>query len=326
MKSGIASALTAVVVCVAPLSAQTTAPPAEQGLTPPGAGVYKLTVNVKPMDVFAYKTTSTIDGAVTMPGSTQSMPVNVTMSFINKTIIDKVNPDGNYAVRYKVGAMKMTMNGVDFPVPKETGTMELKATMSKEGKVSNVQGLEALAGNGGMMSVDPATTVNSMIRNNVIFPPEGAKVGDVWTTEVPMPYDASGKSVIKQTNTLTEVSTANGKTIATVLSTMEGPLTINLTQPMPMSMTGTIKGTTTNRINLGTGQISDSNGNVDMQMKMQMPNPAGNGEQMNMDMSMNVATKMTPVAANTPMEVAKPAPAKPAPAKPAPKKPVSTKK
>lgn len=282
--------------------------PDVQGAVTPSEPI-TLKMVLKPQMIKAYKMTMDMNGNATMGDSEQTMPIVMSMSAITKMIVDKQNPDGTFAVRYKVGNMAMSMNGSPMPLPQELSQgYEFRANVDKDGKVSNVSGLEKVASMGGF-GVDPTQMINQMMQSGVMYPTSPVAVGEAWTAVVPMPMDNTGKTKVTATSTLLGLDTVNGAKVARIQTVMDGPMNIEIAQPMAMKMTGNMKGTTNYRVDQTSGTLVDSAGTMKMNMAMSMDNPAGNGEKMNIGIDMNMVVKMNPVAPNTPMNTA---PAKPA--------------
>jgi hypothetical protein len=151
--------------------------------------------------------------------------------------------------------------------------------------------------------------------------------GDTWNVQLDQPLPMLGTMKSDSTMTLKEVSTAGGKRIARIGTTIKMTLDSTgadkegLPPGMEMSMTGG-SGEGESFFDLDRGQIEKMQ--VVMQMPMEIKMNVPNGEAMTMKQDMTSTLKMERIdaAPATPATPAKPAnaePAKPA-AEPAPKK------
>jgi hypothetical protein len=287
-------ALTAGLAC-----AQTDTPAV---VTAPAPETVTFQLNLKPNTARAQRMVVDVAGTMQMPGNQGSMPVNVRMEASTKFFVDKKNDDGTYNVRYRIGGIKMSMNGQPMPTGMAE-SLELKAVLAKDGRATKVTGLENVPGG---MGVDPTQMMRSALMNNIGLPDKPLAVGETWTTTIPMPFDPSGSSNVQVVSKLNSVETVKGQRIANIESKMSGPMNMTMQQPVPMTMTGQMDGTTTMRLDAGSGLPIDSTGVTKLKMDMTMDNPAGNGEKMNMTMDMTVTARLEPSVAIDPNPKAAP--------------------
>jgi hypothetical protein len=278
-------------------------------VTTPAPESVAFQLNLKPNTGRAQKMVVDVNGAMQMPGAQGSMPINVRLEAATKFFVDKKNEDGTYDVRYRIGGIKMTMNGQPMPSGMAE-TMEIKAVMGKDGKVSKISGLENAPAGG--MGMDPTQMMRGALMNNVGFPDKPIAVGETWTVSAPMPFDPTGSSNVQVTNKLLSVETVNGQKIASIESKLAGPLKMDMQQPVPMSMAGTLEGSTTVRMDVGSGLPIDSTGVTKVKTTMTIDNQAGNGEKMTMTMDMTVNARLDP---STAISVSPPVKPKAAPKK-----------
>jgi len=260
----------------------------------PAAGL-NLEIKFKPGQIDKYK--MTMDMTMNTPGSTgassPAMQANVSLLMTMETI--SVNPDGSAKVKYKMSDMKMTMPGTPMAGSQAMPEAEFTATMSKDGKTSNVEGPKNMPG----MAVSGMDAEQMMSNfSGVMLPGKSVKVGETWKGKMP----ALGGNMITQFK-LDSDNQPIGNTKATKITSTfnyKGSLADLMKQSgkassLPPGMNGNVdmSGTGTTYFDRDAGKMISAD--TDVVEKMDIQSPAGMGApagqksmQMNMTMKMHV--------------------------------------
>jgi hypothetical protein len=276
------------------------APPVE-----PTAAPMTLTLSLAPGQIRAFKITVDQQGTINLAGSGQAMPLNTGLTCFAKLIVDKQNADGTWNARYKIGGMKMLMNGTPMNMPNMAKSYDIKGILNKSGGFKPTEDLSKVGGGGFSPAMSSSQTMNNVLGNLMILPDKPVSIGDTWTNSVPLPYDATGKSTLTINSKILGVDHLNGDGIVRIQHDTSGPINMSITQPMAMNISGTIVGSGVSQVSLNTGSPIDDRSTQHLKMDIKGTNPSGNGEQMNMALDMNVTSHVeSQILAKT---VAKPA-------------------
>ncbi|HEY3267980.1 MAG TPA: hypothetical protein VGM37_13700 [Armatimonadota bacterium] len=280
-----------VVLLSAPLANAQTAPvpPVTPPVTAPAPESVQFTTKLTPGSIRSYKVTVDQKGTLSIPGSGQTMPIDAKVTSYVKMIVDKQNADGTYAAHIKLGGVKMTSNS-PMPMPPVQDSYEVKGTIGKDGLFTADPTVDKKPGNA--LGMSPAETMTGIFRSLSAVPLTSVAVGDSWSSVIPLPLDPSGKSQIAVTSKLLGVDAVTGDRVARVQRDIEGPVNLQLTEPMPLSITGTMKGSGVSKVSVTSGQPLQDDSKVHLKMTIQAPNSAGNGEQTNMGLDMDLTTKV----------------------------------
>lgn len=276
----------------------------------------KIELKLAPAQIRAFKISVEQKGTMTLPGSGQNMPLNTGITAYAKLIVDKQNADGTWAARYKIGGMKMLMNGAPMPMPGNTGDMMIKGTLGKNGTFTPSGDLAGSSPMG--MGMNPGQSMNNVLGNLMNLPGKPVIVGDTWTNSVPLPFDPTGKSALTVNSKVIGIDHLNGDQIVRIQRDTSGPLNLTITQPMTMNVSGTINGTGVSQVSVNSGSPIDDLATQHLALTITGQNPSGNGDQMNISMDMNVTSHIESVVLARKAVVVNPkskAPAKKAPAK-----------
>ena len=275
---------------------------------------------VKAGEVQAYRVVMDASGEIIPQGATTGMNFDMQMTMGYQEKVTAVDENGTFNTNMQFTSMKVTVMGNEMPMPDDLKKAVILLKTDPRGRVLEAKGLDQVASQ--MQSPVAAGMPGA---STAVFPEEPLKVGDTWTTEVPMPQDKS--IILKSVHRLKSVTEGKGVLIGTIQTDIEFPteaLTKSMPAGMPVSTTdGSMKMTMLSRYDMNTGVMLGGSGDMIMNMKMKMAMPTGPDQSapptemaMNMTYRINI-TKVAPVEINTKPAV-KPA-AKPA-AKPAPKK------
>ncbi|HEY3413310.1 MAG TPA: hypothetical protein VGM51_09685 [Armatimonadota bacterium] len=287
-----------------------------QNATPAAPAPVKIELKLAPGQIRAYKISVDQKGTMTLPGSGQNMPLNIGVTAYAKLIVDKQNDDGTWAARYKIGGMKTTMNGAPMNLPSGTDGMTIKGILSKTGAFKPTDDQPKSSGLG--MGMSPGQSMSNVLGNLMNLPEKAVIVGDTWSTVVPLPFDATGKSSITVDSKVLGIDHQNGDQIVRIQHDSSGPLNMTMTQPMPMNIAGTIKGSGLSQVSVNSGAPLDDLSTQHMTLTVTGQNPSGNGDKMNISMDMVMTSHIESVVLERKAVVVK-TPAKP-PVKKAPAK------
>lgn len=258
------------------------------------AAPLEMKLKLTPGQVRAYRITINQDSAMTLPGAGQGMPVKMDLTTDAKLFVDKANPDGSYAVRFRVGGTKanLSVNGQSMPMPGLPESTQYAGTVQKDGSFKPSADTVKKAGISGM-GMDPGQLMSGLFANLMSIPDRPVAVGDTWITTVAMPLDPTGASTISVSNKILGVDTgAGGEQVARIQQDYSGPMALTLTQPAPMTLTGTITGSGVSKVSVASGQTLSSASNIRMVGDIDVGSAAGNGEAMKMKMDSTVVSKI----------------------------------
>ena len=253
----------------------------------------KIELKLSPGQIRAFKISVDQKGTVTLPGSGQNMPLNTGITAYAKLIVDKQNSDGTWAARYKIGGMKMLMNGAPMTMPGNSGDMMIKGILSKTGTFAPTEDLSKTAGMG--MGMSAGQSMNNVLGNLMNLPEKAVIVGDTWTKVVPLPFDPTGKSSLSINSKVLGVDQLNGDQIVRIQHDTSGPLNLTITQPMAMNVTGTLKGSGVSQVSVNLGTPIDDLSTQHLVLTMTGQNPSGNGEKLNISMDVDVTSHIESV-------------------------------
>ncbi len=279
---------------------------------------------VKVGDVQAYRVVMDASGEIIPQGASTGMNFDMQMTMAYQEKVTGVDAAGVFSSNLQFTGMKLTMMGNEMPMPDDLKKTVILMKTDSRGRVLEAKGLEQLSG-----QIQTPTAAGMPGAANAVFPEEPVKVGDVWTTETPMPQDKS--IILKAVHRLKSVTEEKGVQIGTIQTDIEFPteaLSKAMPAGLPVSTTdGAMKMAMLTRYDMATGAMLGGSGDMTMNLKMTMSMPSGAQQPaaptemaMNMTYRMNI-TKVAPVDL-TPKTTVKPA-TKPAPkpaAKSVPKK------
>lgn len=265
--------------------------PAEDA-APPSERV-ALRLNLAQGQVSAYRIAINQTGTMTLEGAGQGMPVNSDMSADAKLFVDKVKPGGDYAVRYRMGNIKATVMfaGQTISIPNLPKSLEIAGSLSSRGVFTPTEPVK-----GGLPgAVDATQTLAGLLSNLVGLPAQPIAVGESWESFAPLTLDPSGTARVTMTNTVSAIEGEGGNRVAVVLQTFDGPLDVNIVDPVAVQLTGTFNGTGSSRISIGTGRTLSATTTAKMNGKLATSSMSGTGETTTMLMDLTVASKITSV-------------------------------
>lgn len=264
-----------------------------------------LTINLKLAAgmVRGFKIDVSQKGTMTLPGSGQNMPLNTGMTAYAKLFIDKENPDGTWSARYRIGGIKMLMNGSPMNMPGGSSEMTMKGLISKNGAFTPT---ESPQGGGAMgMGMSAGQTMNNVLGNLMNLPDKPVRIGETWNTVVPLPFDTGHKSQLNVDSKVLGVDHLNGDDFVRIQHDTSGPLNMTITTPATMNITGTIKGSGVSKVSLKTGTPVDDRSSQHLSLAISGTNPSGNGEAMNISMEMDVDSHIEAVVLDKVVPAAK---------------------
>jgi hypothetical protein len=258
----------------------------------PSNGVL-LQYNLKKGDVFPYRLAMDITSKVSVP-SQPDMDVSAKLQMVMRMAVQDVNQDGSYQIETQVSDAKLTANGQEMPLT-ATAIPPITMTVTKNGVVKNVKGLEGLAGGSAVPGLDP-TSFSNMMSNMAVFPEKPIKVNDTWTYTTPITFPGS-----KQVTATTKArlvgleTTKDGTPVARVNASVNVPLDLSLPQPSgTTTMKGQQVGTVTTLYSRANGMPVDANGTTNMTAKITANSvgPDGKPNNVSMDMTMKMQIHM----------------------------------
>lgn len=289
------------IACAGLSHAQTAAP-----------GDAPLTINLKLVAgmVRGFKINVDQKGTMTLPGSGQNMPLNTGMTAYAKLFVDKQNPDGTWSARYRIGGIKMLMNGTPINMPNGSLSITLKGIIAKNGSFTPTEMPEGAGGAMGM-GMSPGQTMNNVLGNLMTLPDKPVRIGESWNTVVPLPFDTAHKSMLNVDSKVIGVDHLNGDEFVRIQHDTSGPLNLTITTPATMNITGTIKGSGISKVSMNSGTPVDDRSSQHLTLAINGTNPSGNGEPMNISMEMDVDSHIEAVVLDkvvpAPKKLAKPA-------------------
>ncbi|OFX14575.1 MAG: hypothetical protein A2Z18_11295 [Armatimonadetes bacterium RBG_16_58_9] len=149
----------------------------------------KLEYKFKENDLDQYKISMAMNLQMpSIPGGIIPPSLNMSVNSKMRQRVIAVNPDGSAKVRVRTGDFEMTAPGLQMP--KQNKSLEstvVVMTMTKDGRVLRVEGLERGMGELAKLGFDPQTMLNQMAMTGV-FPDKPVSVGDTWTQQIPSPF------------------------------------------------------------------------------------------------------------------------------------------
>jgi hypothetical protein len=249
----------------------------------------KIGLKLAPGITRGFKITVDEKGTMTLPGSGQNMPMNMGMTAYAKLFVDKANDDGTWAARYRIGGIKMEMNGAPLNMPNSSSSQSItiKGIIAKNGSFLLTEVLDG--GSSAMgMGMSPGQMMNNVLGNLMNLPDKPVNVGDTWQTVIPLPFDSTHKSQLTVDSKIVGVDHLNGDQFVRIQHDSSGPLNMSISTPVTMNMTGTVKGSGVTKVSVNTGTPVDDRSTQHLTISLSGTNPSGNGEQMNMSIDMNV--------------------------------------
>lgn len=282
-----AAALLATTVPALPVRADTPA-------LAPDANAQTVTLRYKftPGQSRAYHFTMDSDGALTRPQG-QPFPIKQHMEAMMHQTVKSVDDKGAATIATSFDSVSLTMNGQ--PVPMQNAAAMPPPTtivMTPTGKIVSVQAPPSTPAMGPGMGLNNLM----MFHSNSTLPEGPVKVGDKWDSTVDVA--AMGLKV-----TAANVLTSADATVAKFTTTMTGTLasgTGAAFAALPVSLSGTMSGTSDQTFDVNAGALASQTGNVSMDLTIRPKQaPAGGGAAPNamppMKMQMKIKTQMDQV-------------------------------
>lgn len=292
-------------VPVVPTLAQAAPATAAAPVAPATAGVtlrYKFTPGQSRVYKFSMDAGGTLTGG---PGG-QAIPIQQHMEAVmRQTVKDVRASDGAATIQMAYDSLTMTMNGQPLPAQagegmKKIGTMLMMPT----GKVLSFTPPDG--SNAAMMG-----NMNGMFQNmnQGTFPDGPVKAADKWDSKA----DVSALGVkIAASNTVASAD-ANAAHYTTVMKGTMDSASTTTPSPLPLTLAGTIDGTSDQTFDVAAGALASQTGTVSMDLTM-TPKPgqnAGAPAMGPMKMKMKITTHMDQVP-DAPKPTAALVPLKPA--------------
>lgn len=159
----------------------------------------KLELKFTKGEVDKYKVMSSVSMSPSS-ASADIQPISITSTMLMTQRTVDVLPDGSGVVQVKTSSVQISgapkVKGQKIPVASQAITM----TISKEGKLLNIEGVGLLAGKLGS-NMDFSKFFNQ-VGEQMIFPPDPVDVGQSWKNVLPFPFGGGSMSVV---STLTAV-------------------------------------------------------------------------------------------------------------------------
>jgi len=264
---------------------------------PTGAAGLNFEMKFKPGEIDKYK--MTMDMTMNMPNmpraaaaASSNTQMNMTMLMTMETL--SVNPDGSAKVKYKISDMKMNMPGVLGGL-RTMPDVELTATMSKDGKTSNVEGMSNVPGMA-MSGVD----MNKMMSNfsGIMLPGKPIRIGETWEGQMPSALGGNLATQFRLDSDNQPIGSAKAAKITSTFS-YKGTLAdlmkqVGKASALPSGMNGNvdISGTGTTYFDPAAGKTLKTDADIVEKMDMQLPTGAAPGAPQNMQMNMTMKMHM----------------------------------
>lgn len=250
---------------------------------------YRLTLNVN----------MSIPG---MPADAAPADSNVSLVMLQKTL--DVMPDGSAKVQLSYTDHNMSIPGVSKEqtgkLPSQTATL----TMSKEGKVLSVEGLEYPSCSSAGSGMDFGQVL-SQVGFTGIFPTKPVEIGESWTQALPIPFGggnikisstlvSNNENIDKQNASKIKQDYNGNIDLNQLMKAIESSTPQDIKGDMGQTMSsisGDVKvnGTTTFYFSPTLGKLLKANGNIVSNIKINMPEEAiKSGAPSQIDMVMNL--------------------------------------
>ncbi len=256
-------------------------------------GALSFELKFKPGQVDKYK--MTMDMTMDMPGmpkaagapskQTMNMTVDMTQEVMS------VNPDGSAKIKTAISNMSMNMPGMPGGAMPDMPKTEFTMTMSKDGKASNIEGMENTPGMA-MSGMDMKQMMNQM---DGMLPGKSVSVGDTWKGEIASPMGGKMEALYEL---VSENESIGGQKVSKIKCTInyEGDLadwakkTGESASKMPPGMKGKIsmKGEGNTFFNCAEGKMIATDMVADVNMNMELPQGAMPGMQKSMTTNMKM--------------------------------------
>lgn len=155
-----------------------------------------------------------------MPGMNRNS-AGMKMSMTLRQKVLGILPDGSAKVLVTCGDFKVTAPDIPGGAKSVPQSQSMTLTVDREGRVLAVDGMSTSQQISGLPGFDPSQLVGQMGFMGV-FPREPIAVGESWESEIPMPYDCGGISIV---STLVGAAVPLGKQVASkIKQTYQGYL------------------------------------------------------------------------------------------------------
>lgn len=154
------------------------------------------------------------------------IPLDLTMSLMARERVLDVDGEGNARVRYGIDGIEADVGGIGGGFGLPTDELEFTARIAPDGRVLEVEGLDALFGAG---QFGPASDFLGPDSMGPVLPDGKVAPGDTWTEEISqdVPFLDSDLTVTSR-NKLLRLKTIDGERAAVIRSEIEMPFDISL--------------------------------------------------------------------------------------------------
>jgi len=154
------------------------------------------------------------DMTMKMPGlpGAPTTPMTMKMSMIATQKVLDVLPDGSAKIKTSYSGLKVSAPGL--PEGAEPENMPMKPvtlTVAKNGRIIEVEGLNAALAGMGIPGTDMSQMLNQVGYYGVVLPEKPVEVGESWSQQLPIPF---GGGQIKVDSTLVAAALPVGKEVA----------------------------------------------------------------------------------------------------------------
>ncbi|MCC7493497.1 MAG: zinc ribbon domain-containing protein [Fimbriimonadaceae bacterium] len=228
-------------------------------------------------EVRRYSSQSQVDGTMSVLG--QSLPLNVNAgSGYTQEIL--ANNGRTLRVKLSLDPFTATQGGSPFgalPAAPAPVTLDLDprgrvlATASAGG--GEQVGLPGLPGG---LAVDLQGICQQLTA--AAFPEPAVGVGDTWTQAPVLPLPGGGRVTMRANCRLDGYETVAGRACARIVTQLEAPLAMRLTDPRdgaPVSNVGSLRGNITTHFDPAAGALVRSRGDLDMNLTMKLETGGG---------------------------------------------------
>lgn len=255
-------------------------------------GPVKLELNLKAGQTRTFKVVNdTVLG--TAVGGTESKKTATKSTGTFELAVDSVNPDGSYSVRVRTLAQSLSVGGNDIPSP-DGSDAEVKATLTRDGKFSNVSGApKAKEGTPAPMSGEDF--LDTVFDKEAALPSHTVAVGATWDDKVSSPVDEA-QSKMTVHNALVALDLMDATPVARVFSVISEPVLDPSPQP-GVSASGKMEGGGLTTMELSTGLVLDERDSLRLTMDVDAQNPADASQKVSIRTEANIKVRIQSIPA-----------------------------